>query len=140
MAEMTDEERDQFLAERRVAVLAIEREGKGPLCAPVWYRRDGDGTFEIAMADGSAKASLLRARGRATLCVQDEARPYRYVTAEGPVSLRVLTAEERHEVLTDIASRYLGAEGGARYADNFPGHEEALVALTPERWRTEVLG
>ena len=140
MAEMTDGDRDAFLAERRVAVLAIERSGAGPLCAPVWYRRGDDGRFEIAMADGSAKAALLRRAGRATVCVQDEGRPYRYVTAEGPVSLRVLDADERHAALTDIASRYLGAEAGRRYADAFPGHEEALVTLTPERWRTEVLG
>ncbi len=140
MATMTDDERDRFLAERRVAVLAIDREGKGPLCAPVWYRRTDDGGFEIAMANASAKASRLRASGRATLCVQDEGRPYRYVTAEGPVSLRVLSEDERHEVLTDIASRYLGPTAGAAYADNFPGHEEALVTLAPQRWRTEVLG
>jgi PPOX class probable F420-dependent enzyme len=140
MAEMTDAERDEFLAERRVAVLAIERDGKGPLCAPVWYRRTDDGAFEVAMANGSAKAALLRAAGRATLCVQDEDRPYRYVTAEGPVSLRVLTAAECHEALTDIAGRYLGPAGGAAYADAFPGHEEAMVSLTVERWRTEVLG
>lgn len=140
MAEMTDDERDQFLAERRVAVLAITRDGKGPLCAPVWYRRSDDGGFEIAMADGSAKAARLRASGRATLCIQDEGRPYRYVTAEGPVSLRVLTAEQRTEILTDIASRYLGPDAGAAYAANFPGHDEALVTLTVDRWRTEVLG
>ncbi len=140
MATMSDGERDDFLDERRVAVLAIQRDGKGPLCAPVWYRRSGDGGFEVAMADASAKAGLLRASGRATLCIQDEGRPYRYVTAEGPVSLRVLSHEERHEILTDIASRYLGERAGAAYADNFPGHEEALVSLTVERWRTEVLG
>ncbi len=137
---MNDEERDDFLAERRIAVLAIERDGKGPLCAPIWYQRTDDGQFEIAMANGSVKAKLLRARGRATLCVQDESLPYRYVTVEGPVSVRVMTTSERHDVLVSIASRYLGDEGGARYADAFPGHEEALVSLTPEHWRTEVLG
>lgn len=140
MGTMTEKERDAFLAERRVAVLAIGREGAGPLCAPVWYRRTADGSFEIAMADASVKARLLRARGRASLCVQDESRPYRYVSVEGPVSLRVMTPEERHVAITDIAGRYLGAEGGARYADAFPGHDEALVTLVPDRWRTEVLG
>ena len=137
---MSDDERDAFLDERRVGVLAIERDGKGPLCAPVWYRRNGDGGFEIAMADHSAKAHRLRATGRATLCVQDEGRPYRYVTAEGAVALRVLAAEERREVLTDIAARYLGDRAGQAYADAFPDHDEALVTLTPQRWRTEVLG
>lgn len=140
MAEMTDDDRDEFLGERRVAVLAVDRKDKGPLCAPVWYRRTDDGRFEIAMADGSAKARLLRAAGRATLCVQDEARPYRYVTAEGPVELRVLSAEDRDTIIADIAGRYLGDVGGRQYADAFPGHDEALVTLTPQNWRTEVLG
>ncbi len=140
MAEMTDADRDTFLAERRVAVLAIERDGKGPLCAPVWYRRRDDGGFEVAMANASAKAARLRASGRATLCVQDEDRPYRYVTVEGPVQLDVMSDDDRHEVLTDIAGRYLGEAAGQAYADAFPGHEEALVTLSPENWRTEVLG
>ena len=140
MAEMTDAERDAFLAERRVAVLAIERDGKGPLCAPVWYRRNGNGEFEMAMADQSAKAHRLRATGRATVCIQDEGRPYRYVTAEGPVTVRVMPESERYEALRDIASRYLGPDAGTRYADAFGGHDEALVTLAPARWRTEVLG
>ena len=35
MAEMNDEERDNFLNEVRVGILAIERDDKGPLCAPI---------------------------------------------------------------------------------------------------------
>ena len=140
MGTMSDAERDAFMAERRVAVLAIARDEAGPLCAPVWYRRRDDGAFEIAMADASMKARRLRAAGRATLCVQDEDRPYRYVTVEGPVTLRVMDPGERHATIEDIASRYLGARAGAGYAAAFPGHDEALVTLTPERWRTEVLG
>ena len=139
MAEMTDAERDDFLAERRVAVLAIERVDKGPLCAPVWYRRDENGRFQVAMADDSAKARLLRATGCATLCVQQDSRPYQYVTVEGPVELHVLSAAERVEALSLIAARYLGVDGAKAYVENFPDHDEALVTLTPRRWRTEVL-
>ncbi len=140
MAEMTDEQRDTFLAERRVAVLAIERPGKGPLCAPVWYRHQAGGAIEIVMADGSAKARLLRAAGRASICVQDEGLPYRYVTAEGPVTVEVMSPTQRDEILRDIAIRYLDQKQGNAYADNFPGHDEALVSLHPERWRSEILG
>lgn len=140
MPEMSVEDRDEFLAERRVAVLAIERDGKGPLCAPVWYRRTTSGDFEIAMANASAKAHRLRATGRAALCVQDEARPYRYVSVEGTVDVRVMSVEERHEAITDIASRYLGAKAGRQYADAFPGHDEAMVTLSPVNWHAEVLG
>lgn len=139
MAEMADQERDAFLAEVRVAVLAIERPEKGSLCAPVWYRYR-DGCFEIAMANGSAKAKLLRRYGRASLCVQDEDHPYRYVTAEGEVDVTAVSASVRDAFLRDVASRYLGEERGQQYADDFPGHEEAVVSLRPRQWHTEVIG
>lgn len=139
MAEMTDEERDAFIREVRVAVLAIERVDKGPLCAPVWYLYR-DGAFEIAMADDSAKALLLRRADHASVCVQQEALPYKYVTAEGPVEVEAVDGQTRHAFILEVATRYLGEHLGRQYADNFPGHTEAIVTLRPRRWRTEVLG
>ena len=139
MALMSDQQRDEFLTEVRVAILAIDRATKGPLCAPVWYRYR-EGSFEIAMASDSAKAILLRRAGRASVIVQQETLPYQYVSAEGPVKVTVMSQEERHAFLLEVASRYLGPDQGARYADNFPDHDEALVTLTVENWRTEVLG
>ncbi|MCH2624067.1 MAG: pyridoxamine 5'-phosphate oxidase family protein [Acidimicrobiales bacterium] len=140
MAEMNDEERDNFLNEVRVGVLAIERDDKGPLCAPIWYRYSTDLGFEIAMAYDSAKSILLRRHGAATICVQDEQLPYRYVTAEGQATVELMTPEERDEVLRDIAIRYLGEQLGNQYADAFPGHEEAKVTIKARRWNSDVLG
>ena len=136
---MTDTERDAFLSERRVGVLALERAGSGPLVAPIWYRYAPGGLIEIAMSGSSAKALLARRAGRASVCVQDEDRPYRYVSVEGPVSVEPL-GEATHDTIRDIASRYLGERAGAAYAANFSTPDEVLVRLTPERWRTEVLG
>ena len=92
------------------------------------------------MANESAKALLLRRHGFATLCIQDEKLPYRYVTAEGPVELTTLNKAERYEAIKDIASRYLGTEAGKSYADTFPDHDEALVKLTPRNWNSNILG
>jgi nitroimidazol reductase NimA-like FMN-containing flavoprotein (pyridoxamine 5'-phosphate oxidase superfamily) len=140
MAEMNSDERDNFLNEVRVGVLAIERDDKGPLCAPIWYRYSTDVGFEIAMAYDSAKSVLLRRHGVATICVQDEQLPYRYVTAEGEAVVELMTGEERDDVLRDIAIRYLGDELGNQYADAFPGHDEAKVTIKPRRWNSDVLG
>ena len=139
MDKMSDTQRDSFLNEVRVAVLVIERADKGPLCAPVWYRY-ADGVFQISMENDSAKAVLLRRAGRAGLCVQDESMPYRYVTAEGPVQGKVISGEGRHELVREMASRYLGDELGRQYADDYPPELEggALVTLRPRRWRTEM--
>ncbi|MBT3247145.1 MAG: TIGR03618 family F420-dependent PPOX class oxidoreductase [Actinobacteria bacterium] len=134
---MTDVQRDEFLSDVRVAVLVIERADKGPLCAPVWYRY-AEGAFEVSMEGDSAKAALLRRAGRASICVQDESPPYRYVTAEGPVTVEDVGGQQRHDLVLELACRYLGDEQGAGYADGYSPEEDGgvLMTLRPRRWQT----
>lgn len=129
--EMTEAERDAFLADAHVGILAIARRDKGPLALPIWYLyRDGEVT--IGMDGGSLKARLLRAAGRATLTVQTETPPYQYVSVEGPVEV---AAEQRDDL--EMATRYLGPELGKWYVETNPSTERSVVAkLIPERWVT----
>ena len=149
MAEMTDEERDSFLQERRLGVVAIGRKGKGPLMAAIWFRYV-DGVLEMYMGDTSLKAKLLQAEGRASLAVVDGGYPYRTVTVEGPVEITQL-GDDTRDALLFMATRYLGAAAGQAYTDDFMtklaadewvehGTGELRVRITPDRWRTEVLG
>ncbi len=152
MATMTDDERDAFLQERRLGVLAVGRSTAGPLVAPIWYAYTPGGTVDICMGGASAKAKRLAAEGRASMATVDEGFPYRYVTVEGPVVIEPLGERTRNVILA-MSTRYLGAKGGASYTENFManlatdtfeggahGREEVVVRITPERWRTEVLG
>jgi len=129
--DMTAEEREAFLADVHVGILAIARNDKGPLALPIWYQYE-DGVVIIGMGGNSLKAKLLRAAGRATMTVQTETAPYKYVSVEGPV---VVVPEQRDTLV--MASRYLGPEFGKWYADNNPNTAESVTArLTPERWVT----
>ena len=129
---MTRAEREAFLADVHVGVLAIEDPGRGPLALPIWYQVE-DGDVLIGMSGDSKKAALLRAAGRATLTVQTEEPPYRYASVEGPV---VIEARQRDDF--EMASRYLGPELGRWYADNNASTEDSVVVrLTPERWLTK---
>ena len=129
--DMTESERDEFLADLHVGILAIARKDKGPLALPIWYQYE-DGDVVIHMDGSSVKAKLLRTAGRATMTVQTETPPYKYVSVEGPV---VVQAEERDDLA--MAVRYLGPEFGRWYVDNNPSTDESVVArLTPERWLT----
>lgn len=151
MSTMTDAERDAFLLERRLGTLSIARVGKGPLQAPIWYRYTPGGTVDICMGGDSVKARRLRAEGRASMAVVDEGYPYRYVTVEGPVTVEPLGESTESEILA-MSTRYLGTAGGQRYTENFMknlagdslhddhGTEEVIVRITPQLWRTEVLG
>ncbi len=128
---MTREEREAFLAEVHVGILAIDRPGRGPLALPIWYQFR-DGAVEIGMSGESLKAQLLRAAGRATLTVQTETPPYKYVSVDGPV---VVASTQRDDF--EMASRYLGPELGRWYADTNPSTAASvLVRLTPESWTT----
>jgi len=129
--DMTTDEREDFLADLHVGVLSIARDGKGPLALPIWYQYE-DGAVIISMSGSSAKAALLRRHGRATLTAQSETPPYRYVMVEGPVTV----APEDLDVAA-MATRYLGEELGAWYAENNPPTDDSVVArLRPERWLT----
>ena len=129
--DMTPAEREAFLTDVRVGVLAIARDGKGPLALPIWYQYE-DGDVIIGMAADSLKARLLRRAGRASMTVQDETPPYRYVMVEGPVTV----GHEDRDPLS-MPTRYLGAELGAWYAEQNAGGDpgdSVIVRLTPERW------
>lgn len=128
---MTQEERDAFLADVHVAILAIDEPDRGPLAMPVWYLYE-NGEVLIGMDGNSLKARLIRAAGRATLTVQTEVAPYQYVSVEGPA---VVEATQRDDF--EMASRYLGPEMGRWYADNNASTDESVVVrITPEHWRT----
>jgi nitroimidazol reductase NimA-like FMN-containing flavoprotein (pyridoxamine 5'-phosphate oxidase superfamily) len=129
--EMTPQERDEFLADVHVGILAIERKSKGPLAVPIWYQYE-DGEILMGLSGNSLKATLLRSAGRATLTIQTETPPYKYVMATGPVTV---SNEQRDDY--EMASRYLGPELGKWYAENNPSTAESVVArLRPEQWIT----
>ena len=128
---MTRAEREQFLAGVHVGILAIAEPDRGPLALPVWYAFE-DGDVLVNIDDNTRKAELLRAAGRATLTVQDETPPYKYVCVEGPAAIE---PEAGNGV--ELAVRYLGSELGEWYAqENPPTAASITVRLHPEHWRT----
>jgi hypothetical protein len=127
---MTKVEREAFLADVHVGVLAVDEPGRGPLSLPIWYLVD-DGEVVMSIGAESLKARLLAAAGRATLTIQTEDPPYKYASIEGPVTIGP-AAHDRFE----LASRYLGAELGQWYVDNTPSDGTVDLRLRPEHWRT----
>src|SRR5262249_32800525 len=114
-----------------IGVLAVDQPGRGPHALPIWYQYE-NGEVIVRVDDTSMKAKLVRAAGRATLTVQSEEAPYKYVSVEGPARVE----SRPHDDLA-LATRYLGPEMGAWYAENNPsGATGVTVVLTPEHWRT----
>jgi nitroimidazol reductase NimA-like FMN-containing flavoprotein (pyridoxamine 5'-phosphate oxidase superfamily) len=133
---MTVAERDAFLADLHVGVIAIERAGAAPLAVPIWYDYDPDVGVWVLTGAESQKGRALQAAGRFTLCAQSEEPPtYRYVSVEGPI-VDVRPADtEKHS--RPMARRYFGDELGDAYVASQAGGEPSLVfTMRPERWRT----
>ncbi len=135
---MTNEERETFLAGVHVGILSLNQEGRGPLTTPVWYAYEPGGDVQVVTERASRKGKLLEEKQRISLCVQDDAPPYKYVSVEGPIVRIEPSDAERHE--RALAHRYLGPEAGDRYMDSESDERDddamILIHMRPERWLT----
>lgn len=137
---MTRAEREAFLAEVRVGVLAVTSDSpdRAPVSAPVWYDYSPEIGVTVMMNGKSRKGVAIDAAQRFVLVVQSEALPYRYVTVEGPVT--EIRSPDTAKDLLPLAIRYLGEDFGAAYTKEWEasgGPETDLVyVMTPQQWNT----
>ena len=131
MPTMTRTEREKFLAELHVGVIALERPDRSPLAVPIWYGYEPGGEVVLWTDAGTLKERLIRAAGRFSITAQVEQPPYRYVTAEGTVTAIDAASSE---VVRAIAVRYLGPEEGAAFAEQNLGPDSVVIRMRPERW------
>jgi PPOX class probable F420-dependent enzyme len=118
----------------RTAKLAVVRLDGSPLVAPVWIdldRRD-DGTDQIVFmtsAETIKGKSILR-DGRVSLCVDDDAPPFAFVTISGTTT----TSTDSDDLLrwgTRIAGRYMGGDQADTYGRRNAVSPEMVVRVTP---------
>jgi nitroimidazol reductase NimA-like FMN-containing flavoprotein (pyridoxamine 5'-phosphate oxidase superfamily) len=131
MATMTAEERQNYLADLHVGVIAVERPGRAPLAVPVWYGYEPGGEVLVWTEEDSVKHKLITAAGRFAITAQDEHPPYKYVTAEGEV---VGVDRATDAAVRAIAIRYLGEEVGHQFADENFSPTSVVIRMRPTRW------
>ncbi|MBI5340654.1 PPOX class probable F420-dependent enzyme [Mycobacterium sp. BK558] len=131
MATMSSTEREQYLADVHVGVVAVERPGRAPLAVPIWYGYRPGGDVLLWTEADSVKHKLIRDAGRFSLTVQDEQPPYRYVSAEGDVT-GIGPAEDAE--VRALAVRYLGEEAGNQFTDENLTSTSVVIRMRPQRW------
>ncbi len=119
-----------FLEEPHVAVLATVDRQDRPHAMPIWYMLEND-TILMSVAQGSQKHRNLERNPNATLVIDRRATPYYAVMLRGVATLGPPISREQHERL---ASRYLGADAGRRYAERTYGHDVISIRLTTDDW------
>jgi PPOX class probable F420-dependent enzyme len=108
-----------------LAVLATYRPDGTVLLSPVWHEWR-DGGFQVVTGSHDVKARHLRRDPRASIVVCEPTLPYR--GAELRCTARLIDAAADGAVKR-IASRYLGAEAGAAYAES--AGDDLLIRLEP---------
>jgi PPOX class probable F420-dependent enzyme len=135
MRAFTDQERQNFLADKHVGVLSVAADnGRPPASVPIWYDYTADGLIRINTGASSRKARLIEHAGAVTLVVQQEEPPYQYVVVEGTVVDSTTPAPQ--EVREAIAIRYLGEEGGRAFVEAMRNATSVLFTVRPDRWIT----
>jgi len=128
----SEDERQEFLAGKHIAVLSVAAEGRPPASVPIWYDYTPGGDIRVSTGASRRKAKLIERAGVVTLVVQREEVPYQYVVVEGTVVQATtpspLAAREA------IAVRYLGEEGGRQFASRSDGRNSVLFTIRPDRW------
>lgn len=114
-------------------MLATTRNDGSPYTSPVWFRWTGE-AFEVVIALGDVKLRHLERDPRCSLLVFEAVPPFRGVEVRGEASL---TQGDVTEARRSIAGRYLGSEGGERFAAarrSKPGVLLRLVPVEPRVW------
>jgi len=130
---MTRSEREAYLAEPRVGIVAVEEPGRSPLAVPVWYSYEPGGPIRIMTARHSRKTTLIERSGQLSLVVQSDQAPYKYVAVQGTATI-IGTSEESER--RALARRYLGDEGGDEFMDATADADDVTIELVPDVWRT----
>ena len=131
MTSMTQAEKQAFLADVHVGVLALNDGDRGPLMVPMWYDYEPGGELWFLTGSQTRKGRIIQVGTRVSLVAQTEDAPYQYVSVEGPVTA-ISPADPELEGLP-MAVRYLGPEKGKQYFDSMSDWG-VTVRVRPERW------
>ena len=112
-----------------VAVLATYRRSGDVLLSPVWHEWRAGG-FDVVTGHGGIKVQHLRRDPRASIVVYEHEFPYRGIEVRSEA--RLLT-DGAKDATRRIASRYLGAEAGAAYAEQTS--DDTIIRLEPGHLR-----
>lgn len=123
------EDREGFLKEANVAVLAtVDPKGRAH-AAPIWYLYE-DGVFVMSSGRGSQKHRNVEAHPDVTLVVDRRTLPYYAVMARGRAEIGPpLSDEERRR----MALRYLGEQMSQAYLKRTAGGDSISIRLRPRK-------
>jgi PPOX class probable F420-dependent enzyme len=124
------EDRDEFLKQANVAVLATVGPGGRAHAAPIWYLYE-DGDFIMSTGRGSQKHRNVERHPEVTLVVDDRTLPYYAVMVQGAAEIGACLSDEAR---LRMAVRYLGEKLGRAYIARVSAEDSVTIRLRPRRF------
>jgi len=108
---------------------------------PIWFvldnenskrrRRIGDIIFTTDST--SAKANNIRRDNRVSICIDDQIRPFSFITIFGTAKIHTYKQKEVLKWATKIAERYMGKKNAEAYGRRNSGEGAVLIRIKPTR-------
>jgi PPOX class probable F420-dependent enzyme len=122
----------------RIGRLATTSADGTPHAVPVWAKRDGD-RFLVHTLGESTKARNIRENGRFALTFDKDEIPYMGATLFGTAEVVSNDVVDSIALVTELAIRFVGPEGGSAYGEyvaSIPGEHVTLVltVTSHESW------
>jgi PPOX class probable F420-dependent enzyme len=142
MTEMSKEEIARFVMQDTLTgKLATVRIDGSSHVVPIWFvldnenskrrRRIGDIIFTTDST--SAKANNIRRDNRISICIDDQTRPFSFITIFGTAKIHTYKQKEVLKWATKIAERYMGKKNAEAYGRRNSGEGAVLVRIKPTR-------
>lgn len=124
------ENREEFLKQPNIAVLAtVDRKGHAH-AAPIWYLYE-DGVFFMVTGRGSQKHRNVERNPEVTLVIDKRTRPYYAVMVQGTAEVGPPLSQEAR---IRWAVCYLGEKEGRAYIAGNSGEGAVTIRLRPRKF------
>jgi PPOX class probable F420-dependent enzyme len=140
MTEMSKAEIGRFLMQGTFTgkLATVKKDGSSHV-VPIWFvlddgnsrRRVGDIIFTTY--NTSVKANNIRRNNSISICIDDQIRPFSFVTIFGTAKIHPYKQKEVLKWATKIAERYMGKKNAEVYGRRNSGEGAVLVRINPTR-------
>jgi len=142
MTEMSKEEIARFVMQDTfTGKLATVRKDGSSHVVPIWFvldnvnskKRRRKGNIIFTTDSTSTKANNIRRDNRVSICIDDQTRPFSFVTIFGTAKMHTYKQKEVLKWATKIAERYMGKKNAEAYGRRNSGEGAVYVRIKPTR-------
>jgi PPOX class probable F420-dependent enzyme len=142
MTEMSKEEiAGLVMQDTFTGKLATVRKDGSSHVVPIWFVLDNEnskkrrriGNIIFTTDSTSTKANNIRRDNRVSICIDDQTRPFSFVTIFGTAKIHTYKQKEVLKWATKIAERYMGKKNAEAYGRRNSGEGAVYVRINPTR-------